>query len=179
MFIVIEKEFTIREPKPTLLFNIITSLIFIIYVSIVYYTIYNRGYKIKVITLLIMLTYYVFRYMIIPRISTNYIHINFGKQKIKFEKSIGPFNLSKKWQDLKDLEYLSVFKIHDGYRANLWYETNNIINLFVLQNKDEAFKNAYTIANKLDIDLLDATNKGNHQWVDKIYYEKEGEIKHL
>ena len=118
-------------------------------------------------------------YMVLPRISSNTIHLNFSKSKIKYENNYGAFTFKKKWHDLKKLEYLSVFAVNEEYQANLWYEVNKITNLFVLPNKDDAMKIGYYLANKLNIDLLDATVKEHHQWVDKIHYKKTGEIKYL
>ena len=114
-----------------------------------------------------------------PGLTTKAIHLNFSYLKIKHEMSIGPFTFRKRWKDLKELEYISVFKTENGYEVNLWHNKNEIINLFVFDNFDEVIKKAFFFAEKLKIDLLDARQKGYHKWIDKDKYRLTGEIVYI
>lgn len=39
--------------------------------------------------------------------------------------------------------------------------------MYSFENKEAAYQFALDISNKLNIDLLDATEKGNFQWIEK------------
>ncbi len=164
----LEKEFTIIEPKPSNRTIIAVSFILTIYFGLAYYFITTNAYALaKTYLLLIGLGYIVFKYMVVPYIVTKVAHINFTEKKIKYELEIGRLSFRKKWKKLKNLKYISVFKVEENYHVNLWYEKKKIINLFMTPELKEAFDNAFKIANKFDIDLVDATVKGYHNYVDK------------
>ena len=79
------------------------------------------------------------------------------------------------WKDLPDLEYVSVFKTKENSRVqamgasanfsnpiiklHLFYHTNQKIEAYITEDKEEAFKVAKHLANVLHIDVLDATER--------------------
>lgn len=67
------------------------------------------------------------------------------------------------------LEYVSVFKNSQKeiFEVNLWYKGNKHYNVFNFEEFQSAFDFALLYSNKLNIDLLDATEKGNSKWIDK------------
>ena len=74
----------------------------------------------------------------------------------------------RKWKNLKHLQYISVFKKNnDTYELNLWDDSNSVSNVVTLCDYKDAFKKAFFIAEELDIDVLDATDKGNFKLIDK------------
>lgn len=99
-----------------------------------------------------------------------------------------------KWKKLPEIEYVSVFLteenislwvssastnvVNEIYKINLFYDSNKKIEAFTSYDKDEAFKIGHHIAEALITDLLDATNKGDFEYVDKEHYRETGEIKH-
>ncbi|WP_299120723.1 hypothetical protein [uncultured Winogradskyella sp.] len=92
----------------------------------------------------------------------------------KYREIISLFSFSfGKWQDLPDIEYVSVFKTSQTTRVwvstastkvtsttikiNLFYNTNQKIEAYETQNIEDAFEKAKQIATVLNIDILDAT----------------------
>jgi len=70
---------------------------------------------------------------------------------------------------VSEFEYVSVFNNgNDVFQTLLWYTGNKHYEMFCFDDKKSAFDFALIVSNKLNIDLLDATNKGDFQWVDKI-----------
>ena len=67
--------------------------------------------------------------------------------------------------------------IGSGYlfETNLWCEGNKYFQMFIFENSKEAFNFGKIVAEKLNIDLLDATEYGNNQWVERD--EITGEFK--
>lgn len=79
---------------------------------------------------------------------------------------VGPFYKDVK-SDVPQLEYVSVFL--DGkerYQVNLWYIGNKHYQMYFFEDKKAAMKFGQEVAQKLSIDLLDATEKGNSIWID-------------
>jgi hypothetical protein len=69
---------------------------------------------------------------------------------------------------IKEFEYVSVFKdAKDYYRTLLWHTGNKHYKMYFFEEKKPAFEFALMVSNKLNIDLLDATEKGNSKWIDK------------
>ena len=69
---------------------------------------------------------------------------------------------------IPQLEYVSVFlDSNENYQVNLWYIGNKHYKMYVFNDKVQAIKFAASVAIKLTIDLLDATEKGNFAWIDK------------
>ena len=80
--------------------------------------------------------------------------------------SIGKLTYKHK-SKVPDLDYISVFKINEiTFQVNLWCLNNRHYKMYEFENKEEAFTLGKTVAKKLSIELLDATEKGNFVWVD-------------
>jgi hypothetical protein len=99
--------------------------------------------------------------------------IDTDKDKLVSRFSIGLLSrdiLSK----VPDLEYVAIFLDGKGcYQVNLWYKGNRHYKMYVFDEKPPAFEFAQQVSKKLNIDLLDATEKGNSKWIDK---ETDNEI---
>lgn len=181
----LENELIIREPKISLLrrimFSIAFGLFFLIVMSAYNLTLiysFSFGDKIQIISYLLFL-FFVFLMSIGPFISRHIIHLKFRELKIRHSFAIGMWNYNEKWQDLEGFDYISVFKVREGFQVNLWYHDKSILNLFVIKNFEEAIENAYQISIKLNIELLDASVKGNHRWINLIAYAETSEITYL
>ena len=106
--------------------------------------------------------------------------IELDLQKRKYRDYISFFNHRiGKWNDLPDIEYISIFSTRefsldpnlrvdhepgvpetfDVIHVNLFYDTNKKITSFRTQDKKEAFKIAEEIAQLLNVDILDATER--------------------
>lgn len=96
------------------------------------------------------------------------IFINNENQKLKTQFSVGNINVNYH-SEIPELKYVSVFKNPNSYfiEVNLWYGKNKHFNVYNYENIDEAFNFGKLFSNKLKIDLLDATEKGNFKWIDK------------
>jgi hypothetical protein len=67
-----------------------------------------------------------------------------------------------------EFEYVSFYEDRYGcFGTNLWYVKNKHYKMYSFENKEAAYQFALDISNKLNIDLLDATEKGNFQWIEK------------
>ncbi|NRD22020.1 hypothetical protein HNV10_02125 [Winogradskyella litoriviva] len=108
---------------------------------------------------------------------TEGIEINLDKKT--YRKTTNIFNFSfGKWEDLPDIEYVSVFKTttssrvwvssastkvsNEVIKVNLFYDTNQKIEAFVTDDANDvndAFKVAQQIATALNVDVLDATTR--------------------
>ncbi|ARV09537.1 hypothetical protein BTO05_07740 [Winogradskyella sp. PC-19] len=174
----IEKEFTIIEPKKSIFIKIVLALILATYTTIVYYFLNKEDFTNYIIKLL-LLTLVVFNWMVIPYLSRKSIHLNFSHKKIKYEQRIGPISIKKKWKTLKNLKYISVFSTENGYEVNLWHSKNKIINLFVDEDIEAVVEKAFFFAEKLEIDLLDARERGYHRWINKTIYRQTNKIEYI
>lgn len=94
------------------------------------------------------------------------IQIDTKSKEIKEIYSLGDFSFKLK-SKIKNLEYISVFLNNEVYFLMMWYENNKHESLCGFNDFASAMEYAKEIANKLNIDLLDATEKGNFKWVDK------------
>ncbi|WP_134148891.1 hypothetical protein [Flavobacterium sp. 270] len=80
---------------------------------------------------------------------------------------IGPFSYDVKLK-VTDFEYVSFFEDRYGeFGTNLWYVKNRHYKMYSFENKEAAFQFSLNLSNKLNIDLLDATEKGNFKWIEK------------
>src|SRR5690606_14653567 len=131
------------------------------------------------IILYLIVLFLIFLFTAFPLVASHSIYINFNTLKIKHEYELGIFKLREKWQDLKELEYISVYKVNNYHRINLWYKRNQIVNLIMIEDYSDAIKKAFMISDKLKIDLLDASVKGNHKWIDKEIYKKTSKIVYI
>lgn len=65
------------------------------------------------------------------------------------------------------LEYVAVFlDQNEEYQVNLWYIGNRHYKMYSFEEKETAFKLANHVATKLNLDLLDATERGNNKWIE-------------
>lgn len=80
---------------------------------------------------------------------------------------VGPFSYDIK-SKVDKFEYVSFFEDKTGYfGTHLWYTGNRHYKMYGFEDKDSAYKFSLEISNKLNIDLLDATEKGNFKWLEK------------
>lgn len=94
------------------------------------------------------------------------IYIDLKEQILKTEFKVGFFKLNTK-QKIKELGYISVFKNDkEQFEVNLWYDGNKHCKMFVFNNVQDALTSGKHFAQKLNIDLLNATKKGHSFWVD-------------
>lgn len=83
----------------------------------------------------------------------------------RFRVGMISYKISSK---IKEFEYVSVFKdANEYYRTLLWYTGNKHYKMYFFEEVKPAFDFALMVSNKLNIDLLDATEKGNSKWIDK------------
>lgn len=98
---------------------------------------------------------------------TKAILIDIDKDLLISEYMVGPF-CKRVRSTIPKLEYVSVFKLDESkFQVNLWYVKNKHYNMYVFTEKESALKFGAQAAQKLNIDLLDATEWGNSKWIDK------------
>jgi hypothetical protein len=98
---------------------------------------------------------------------TKTILIDIDKDLLISRFNVGPFSKDVK-STVPQLEYVSVFYDQkEMYQVNLWYVRNKHYNMYVFEHKEDAFQFGEMVADKLNIDLLDATERGNNKWVEK------------
>ena len=95
------------------------------------------------------------------------MYFDLENKKFKNELSVGPIK-NGIWQDLPTLHYISVFGVDSKYFffINLWYGKNEYLEIFTVYKKESAFELGYQIAKKLNVKLLDATQKNNYKYLD-------------
>jgi|LakMenE18May11ns_1017448.scaffolds.fasta_scaffold9952757_4 hypothetical protein len=88
-------------------------------------------------------------------------------KQIKVDYSVGVIRYYS--YQITDLQYISVFLNPSSkkYEINLWYKKNKHIKLSFFKEFKIAYDCGLKFSNLLDIDLLDATQKGDFKWVDK------------
>lgn len=95
------------------------------------------------------------------------ILINVKDQYLISSYRVGRFKYDVK-SKLPNLEYVSIFKnAKDEFEANLWYGKNNHYQMYTFEAFEEALNFGKIIAEKFELDILDATEKGNFEWIDK------------
>ena len=95
------------------------------------------------------------------------ILIDIDKGNLISRYKVGVFSYDVK-AIMKEFEYVSVFKdARENYQTLLWYPVNKHYQMYCFIEEKPAFDFALTISNKLNIDMLDATEKGNSKWIDK------------
>jgi len=144
-----------------------SALIYMIILS-VYYGFIEPSTKIfirAIVTLLLCGTY-CFVYGLKFSATKNLL-IDLDTNLIVSRYNVGPFSYDVK-SKVTEFEYVSFFKDKFGcYGTNLWYVRNKHYKMYDFDNKEAAYQFALDISNKLNIDLLDATEKGNFVWVEK------------
>jgi len=97
---------------------------------------------------------------------TKSVLIDTDTDKLISRYCVGPFHRDI-LTAVPTLEYVSVFKNgKDEFEVNLWYKGNKHYKMYVFESKSPAIGFSRQVAQKLKIDLLDATVKGNSQWLD-------------
>lgn len=108
-------------------------------------------------------------------LKTKDVLLNTETHQIVYQYTVGPFSKIVKVKSTP-FEYIAVFKKDDClFETNLWCEGNKHFQMFIFENSKEAFNFGKIVAEKLNIDLLDATEYGNNQWVERD--EITGEFK--
>ena len=99
---------------------------------------------------------------------TKSILIDIDQDKLVSKYRVGPF--SRKVNSIvPQLDYVSVFlNDKEQYEVNLWYSKNKHYKMYFFGEKEPAIKFGQMVSMKLKIDLLDATEKGNSIWIEKI-----------
>ncbi|NMH28230.1 hypothetical protein [Flavobacterium silvaticum] len=94
------------------------------------------------------------------------VRISPAENLLQTDLQVGPFRKTIT-QSAPELEYMSVFKNQkEQFEANLWYKGNKHYKMCAFDKPAEAFSFARDIAKKLNIDLLDATRKGDFTWIE-------------
>lgn len=97
---------------------------------------------------------------------TKTVLIDTDQDKLISRYHLGPFYRDR-LSVVPQLEYVAVFKNQkDEFEVNLWYKGNKHYKMYCFEGKDFAMKFAETIVAKLNIDFLDATEKGNSKWIE-------------
>lgn len=121
-----------------------------------------------------LLSFFDFLYLGLPGLAsalafsmTKNLEINTDKNTIISYYCVGPFTKKVQTRTM-EFEYISVFLNQAGdFETNLWYKGNKFYGMFAFYEKDEAFEFGKMLSDKLGIDLLDATERGNNKWVEK------------
>ena len=94
--------------------------------------------------------------------------IDLDRDKLISRYLLGPFSRDR-LTVIPELEYVSVFyDSKENFQVNLWYKGNKHFKMCRFAEKSPAMEFARHVAKKLKIDLLDATVKGNSQWLDLL-----------
>lgn len=96
------------------------------------------------------------------------IAIDTSKEILITTYFIGPF--SKDFTaTIPELQYISVFKdAKEHFQVNLWCTGNKRYNMFTFDKWEPAFIFAKAVCLKLNLELLDATERGNNKWIEAI-----------
>jgi hypothetical protein len=95
------------------------------------------------------------------------IFIDLTKDKLETIYSVGVFKY-RRYSKIPELNYISVFKNpKEEFEVNLWYVKNKHYTMYTYEDYEGAMLFGRTISDKLNIDLLDATEKGNFKWIEK------------
>ena len=103
----------------------------------------------------------------------NTMFFDLENRKFKDQYKVGPFKMGT-WKLLPKLKYVSVFKnSRSVFEINMWHVqnkryTDKHFNIYNYSDGEEALETAFYIANKLNIKLLDATDKGNFKYLDMV-----------
>lgn len=96
--------------------------------------------------------------------------LDLGEDRLTTLYSIGRFSKAVH-TDIPNLEYVSVFLKEPGlaYEVNIWYlhRGHRRFGMGFFDTKDEAMAHAEVLAEALDLDILDATVRGNSVWVER------------
>jgi len=86
---------------------------------------------------------------------------------LKSRYGFGLFSINQ-YSKIPTLEYISVYKNNQqGYfEVKLWYEGNKHYTIAYFETEKEAFDFGILFSAKLNLNLLDATEKGNPVWLE-------------
>ena len=96
------------------------------------------------------------------------VYTNSGLKSIRFNFTLFRIPLGKD-NVFRDVKYISVYKNYSDrdYEIKIWLSDTKKITVSVHLDAKSAFQLASSIANGLEIDILDATEKGNFKWIEK------------
>ncbi|MCD0464557.1 hypothetical protein [Flavobacterium sp. ENC] len=135
-------------------------LIYVVYLGISVVTF------IKLLTSLVSVGGFCFGYGLIFS-ATKDIIINVTDSIIITRYVVGPFSYDVK-SKVTEFEYVSFFQDKwDEYATNLWYVKNRHYKMCSFETKESAYQFCLDLSTKLNIDILDATEKGNFKWIEK------------
>lgn len=102
---------------------------------------------------------------------TKRVYANAKLKAVRFNFTLFKIPLCKDFV-FGNVQYVSVYKNYSDrdFEIYVWLSETNKKSISVHLDLESAFSYALKIANGLDVDLLDATEKGNFKWVEK---EKE------
>ncbi len=180
----IQSEFTLIDPKPSLFNRIVVSLVYSVFIAYVLYLIREKIIVQKIDTVVVVIYMIwvlgVILMMTVGSVSRHGIQFSFKEMKIRHFHDISIYRYKEAWQALNELNYLSIYKDDGNYNVIMWYEETNFLNLFSLKKYEDIVERACSLSNHLNIDLLDATiNDDLNHWIDKEAYKKTSEINHL
>ncbi|MBF4506111.1 hypothetical protein IRZ83_05470 [Flavobacterium sp. JLP] len=99
---------------------------------------------------------------------TKKVYTNTDLKTVRFNFTLFKIQLGK---DIifKDVKYVSVYKNYSDrdFEIKIWLSDTKKKTVSVYLNSEAAFTLAYCIAVGLDVNLLDATEKGNFKWIEK------------
>ncbi|MGH2666255.1 hypothetical protein [Flavobacterium sp.] len=95
------------------------------------------------------------------------LFIDSEREKLKTEYRVGIFKVNY-YSEIPQLEYVSVFKNSQKeiFEVNLWYKGNKHFNVSNYEELQAALDFGIVFSKKLNLDLLDATEKGNSKWIE-------------
>lgn len=95
------------------------------------------------------------------------IFFDLEKEKMKVQYCVGFFKVNR-FSEIPELNYVSIFfKTENSFLINLWYKGNKHFEIAEFAEFDSALEFGKTFSDKLKLDLLDATEKGNSKWIEK------------
>lgn len=99
--------------------------------------------------------------------SVKTVFINLAKQKLKINYSVGAIGINYH-SKIPDLQYVSVFRNgqEESFEVNLWHTGNKYFKIANFNDLDSAMNFGSIFSKKLNLDLLDTTEKGNPKWID-------------
>jgi hypothetical protein len=169
----LKKEIFLSDGKRPLWQIVIGSLFFafgiccILYVLYIFYILGFNAESINGCLLLIILAIFAsvggFSFSL-----TKSISINLEKETLKSRYSVGLVGLNY-YSKIPTLEYVSVFKNPQEvfFEVKLWYKGNKHYTIAYFDNTIDAINFGIMFSDKLSLNLLDATERGNFKWIDK------------
>lgn len=93
-------------------------------------------------------------------------YLNLEKEKLQTEFRLW-FLKIRVQSSMPQLKYVSVFNNTgaEQFEVNLWYEGNKHFNIMDFDEVQPAFDYGRQFSEKLNLKLLDATEKGNSKWI--------------